>query len=67
MKPVLDERKCPALDYICKAIPACPVQAISYLQDDDLPLDGKIIFVYGSRNNCGECVEACCGSAIEVK
>ena len=66
MKPVLNERKCPAQGQICKAIPACPEGAISYIQDDDLPLGGRIAFDYDRCNNCGACVEACCGSAIKL-
>jgi Fe-S-cluster-containing hydrogenase component 2 len=66
MKTFLDERKYPVVHQICMAIPACPVQAITYIHDDDLPLGGKIIFDYRRCNNCGECVEFCCGSAIEI-
>jgi Pyruvate/2-oxoacid:ferredoxin oxidoreductase delta subunit len=66
MKPVLDERKCPAQGQICKAIPVCPEGAIMYVQDEEAPLGGRIVFDYGRCNACGACVEACCGSAIKL-
>jgi hypothetical protein len=40
MKPVLNERKCPAQGSICKAITACSEGAITYVQDEEAPLGG---------------------------
>ena len=43
MKPVINKRKCPAQNELCKAIPACPTGAISYSADENEPLGGKIV------------------------
>lgn len=67
MKPVLNERKCPAQGQICPAIPACPEGAILYVEDPDAPLGGRIVFDDERCNGCGACVDACCGAAIELK
>jgi Pyruvate/2-oxoacid:ferredoxin oxidoreductase delta subunit len=67
MKPVLNERKCPVQAQICKAIPACPEEAINYVIDNGAPLGGRIVFNYDKCNECGICVTECCGSAIELK
>ncbi len=67
MKPVLDERKCPAQGKTCPAIPACTEGAILYVEDRNLRLGGRIVFNYDKCNECGICVTACCGSAIELK
>jgi Pyruvate/2-oxoacid:ferredoxin oxidoreductase delta subunit len=67
MKPVLDERKCPAQGQICLAIPACPEGAIQYVIDDAAKLGGRIVFDEERCNGCGACVDACCGAAIELK
>jgi len=67
MKAVLNERKCPAQAQICKAIPACPEDAITYSVDDSAPLGGRIIFDETRCTGCGVCVEASCGEAIDLK
>ena len=67
MKPVLDERKCPMQGQICKAIPACPEDAILYIADKTAPLGGRIVFDYEKCNECGLCITECCGNAIELK
>ncbi len=64
MKPIIDEKKCPAQGSICKAIPACPEGAIIYIPDDEAPLGGRIVIDDEHCDACGDCVEACCGSAI---
>jgi len=66
MKPVLNERKCPAQEKICPAIPACSEKAITYVVDASRPLGGRIVFDYDRCNGCGVCLAACCGNAIEV-
>jgi Pyruvate/2-oxoacid:ferredoxin oxidoreductase delta subunit len=66
MKPVLNERKCPVQEQICKAIPACPQGAIAYFVDNKARLGGRIVFDYEKCNECGICVTECCGSAIDL-
>ena len=66
MKPILDERKCPAQGKTCPAIPACTEGAILYIEDSSARLGGQIVFDYEKCNGCGDCVNACCGAAIEL-
>ncbi len=65
MKPLLDERKCPAIE-TCPAIPACPEGAIRHVADKSNRLGGRIVFEYAICNDCGDCVTACCGEAISL-
>ena len=67
MKPVLNERKCPVQEQICRAIPACPKAAISNIVDANAPLGGRIVFDYEKSNECGICVTECYGLAIDLK
>jgi len=66
VKPVLNERRCPAQGQICPAIPACTENAIIYIKDKNARLGGRIVFDYEKCNECGICVTKCCGSAIEL-
>jgi len=66
MPPIINKRKCPAQKEICKVILACPNEAISYVEDDDEPLGGKIVIDQVLCSDCGICVEECCGNAIEI-
>jgi Pyruvate/2-oxoacid:ferredoxin oxidoreductase delta subunit len=66
MKPALNERTCPAQEQLCKAIPACPEEAITYVADNEAPLGGRIVFDETRCNGCGACADACCGTAIEL-
>ncbi len=67
MKPIINKRKCPAQKELCKAIPACPDNALHYVADENEPLGGKIVINEAVCNACGLCVEACCGNAIEMR
>ena len=67
MKPYLIERKCPVQADICTAIRACAPGAISYQPDPTLPLGGRIVFDYALCDACGQCADACCGHAIELR
>jgi Pyruvate/2-oxoacid:ferredoxin oxidoreductase delta subunit len=67
LKPVLDERKCPAEGQTCPAIPACTEGAIQYVKANQIHPRGRIVFDLDKCNECGVCVTACCGSAIELK
>jgi Pyruvate/2-oxoacid:ferredoxin oxidoreductase delta subunit len=66
MKPVINKRKCPMQGQICKAIPACPHGAILYIADKEAPLGGRIIIEYEKCDECGICVNECCGDAIDL-
>jgi Pyruvate/2-oxoacid:ferredoxin oxidoreductase delta subunit len=67
LRPYIIARKCPAQKDICKAIVACPSQAIYYQADEREPLGGRIVFDYERCDGCGLCVSECCGKAIELK
>lgn len=67
MTAVVIKRKCPAQDDLCKAIPACRTQAISYQADENEPLGGKILVDPEKCDDCGACVQACCGQAMEIR
>jgi Fe-S-cluster-containing hydrogenase component 2 len=66
MTAVVLKRKCPAQNDLCQAIPACPNDAIYYLADENEPLGGKILVDSEKCNDCGACVQACCGQAMEI-
>jgi ferredoxin len=67
MKPYLDKKKCPAQKDLCLAIRACPKGAVLYVEDEQDPLGGKIVFDETLCDGCGDCVTACCGQAIALK
>lgn len=67
MQPVINKRRCPAQDQICKAIPVCPRGAIRYVADATERLGGKIVIDESLCDGCAACVTACCGSAIEMR
>jgi Pyruvate/2-oxoacid:ferredoxin oxidoreductase delta subunit len=64
MRPIILKEKCPAQANICKGIVACPNQAMSYVEDDDEPLGGRIQIDYERCIGCGTCAKECCGMAI---
>jgi Pyruvate/2-oxoacid:ferredoxin oxidoreductase delta subunit len=66
MRPVINKRKCPAQKEICKAIQACPNEALIYVADENEPLGGKIVLDEALCSECGLCAEECCGQAIEM-
>lgn len=65
-RPRLNTRRCPAQPLMCKAITACEAGAIFYVEDENEPLGGRILFDMDKCTGCGICVEACCGHAIEM-
>jgi len=67
MKPVLNKRRCSAQVQICLAIPACSLQAVIYVEDEEEPLGGRIEFDYARCDGCGKCAEECCGQAVEMR
>ncbi|MGC9523744.1 MAG: hypothetical protein ACP5HG_17970 [Anaerolineae bacterium] len=67
MSPWIDERKCPAMQEICLALKACANGAIQYVKDPAAPLGGRMTIYLSRCQGCGECAEACCGHAIELR
>lgn len=67
MKAVLDARKCPAQQMMCKPLQVCAAGAITYVADEDLPLGGRIAIDEARCDGCGECAPACCGHCIEMR
>ena len=67
MRPYLITRKCPAVRELCKATVACSTGAIYYVEDDQEPLGGKILFDHTKCDGCGRCATECCGHAIEMR
>ena len=51
---------------LCKAIKVCATGAIYYVEDENEPLGGRILFDYGKCDECGQCAVECCGHAIEI-
>ena len=43
MKPKVDDKRCFASQNVCKAIKACPVQAISYIEVNTPILDKNLV------------------------
>jgi Pyruvate/2-oxoacid:ferredoxin oxidoreductase delta subunit len=67
MKPFLLKQKCMVQRDICTAIKACPKNAVSYIEDEEEPLGGKILFDLDICDGCGICASECCGDAIEMR
>lgn len=67
MPIIVNKRKCPAQEIVCLAIPACPNNAITYVVDESERLGGKIVIDAASCDECGACISACCGQALELR
>jgi len=67
MKAVIDMRRCPAQQQMCKPIQVCGTNALQYVADETLPLGGKIVVDSELCDGCGACVDTCCGHAIELR
>jgi Pyruvate/2-oxoacid:ferredoxin oxidoreductase delta subunit len=67
MKPFVNKDQCSAEPRVCKAMRACPNDAIGYTADDNEPLGGRIVIDESLCSGCGQCAEACCGSAVEMR
>lgn len=65
MKPYIIAKKCPAQNTICTAIKSCQQNAVSYIEDNDEPLGGRIVFNYDK--GCGTCVKVCSSQVIGMK
>lgn len=65
MNIFINKRKCLSIQEICKAIPACPTEALSYVIDENEPLGGRIVIDSPLCNECAICILECCGNAIE--
>ena len=67
MKPWIDKARCAAEPKICPPIKECPAQAVSYVEDEDEPIGGRIVIDAELCTGCGLCVNICCGHCIEMK
>ena len=67
MKPYLIKRRCPAQATMCRPLQVCPSGAIQYVADEEEPLGGRIEFDHDRCEECGKCVDECCGKAIEMR
>lgn len=66
MTIIVNKRKCPAQADICTVIKACPNEAIRYVEDEQEPLGGRIEIEVALCDDCGLCIEVCCGHAIKA-
>jgi ferredoxin len=66
MSAVINKRKCPAQSTMCRPIQVCPTGAITYIEDANEPLGGKISIDTALCDDCGQCVVECCGDAITL-
>ena len=74
MKPKVDDKRCFAIESVCKAIKACPTQAISYIEVDEPildktlncncapPTDGSNSCGCDCGGSCGDGSDGCVGS-----
>lgn len=67
MKPFIIRERCAAQPDICPPIKECPVQAFSYIKDEEEPVGGRIEIDLEKCDGCGKCVAICCGSCIVMK
>jgi Pyruvate/2-oxoacid:ferredoxin oxidoreductase delta subunit len=67
LKPIIIKERCAAQPDICPPLKECERQAISYMEDDEEPLGGKISIDLEKCDGCGACVSLCCGHCIEMK
>ena len=66
MKPIIVKERCAAQPQICPPMKECPVQAFSYVEDENEPIGGRIEIDYNICTGCGHCAEVCCGHCIEM-
>ena len=55
MKPVVNDKKCGAVESACKAIKVCPTQAIRYIEVDEAILDRDVNCVTGECGDGASC------------
>ena len=67
MKPYVIKERCAAQPSICPPIKACPKEAVIYVEDENEPIGGRIVFDYNKCDGCGACVAICCGNCIEMR
>jgi uncharacterized Fe-S center protein len=67
MQPFIIKERCAAQPHICPPMKDCPVQAFSFVEDDDEPIGGRVEIDMEKCNGCGRCVAACCGNCIEMR
>ena len=67
MKPFIIKKRCAAQPDICPPMKECPMQAFSYVEDENEPIGGRIEIDLEKCDGCGKCVALCCGSCIEMR
>ena len=67
MRPFIDKVRCAAEPRICPPIKECPEQAITYMEDEDEPVGGRIVVDDEKCAGYGLCVSICCGHCIEMR
>ncbi len=67
MKPFIIKEKCAAQPNICPPMKSCSNNAFYYVEDEDEPIGGRIEIDYTKCNECGLCVDKCCGNCIEMR
>jgi len=52
---------------IIPPIKECPEKAVTFVEDEDEPIGGRIVIDDEKCTGCGLCVNICCGHCIEMK
>ncbi len=60
------KEKCPAQKDICQPLIQCPLQAISFVEDMNEMMGGRIMVDNTKCDGCALCVDLCCGQAITI-
>ena len=58
------KEKCPAQKEICQPLLQCPRQAITYVEDFNEMMGGRMEIENTKCDGCAICVDLCCGQAI---
>ena len=66
MKPLISKEKCAAQPQICPSMKVCKPEAMKFVEDENEPIGGRIEIDYSKCTGCGDCIGACCGTAIRL-
>lgn len=67
MNPFIVKERCAAQPDICPPMKACPNNSFTFIEDEDEPIGGRMEIDLEKCEGCGQCVELCCGSCIEMR